>query len=91
MGLMILPGPLLRERTTIRLGGRAQAEIVARSEEDLAETPSAVRRLTGATRTAAGLFVAIPSVTMYNLLLRRTKVLIIQWELLNGREGSQLH
>jgi len=41
--------------------------------------------------TAVGLFVAIPSVTMYNLLLRKTKELIIQWELMNGREGSQLH
>jgi len=41
--------------------------------------------------TAVGLCVAIPSVTMYNLLLRKTKELIIQWELMNGREGSQLH
>ncbi|ABK98869.1 TonB-system energizer ExbB [Pelobacter propionicus] len=41
--------------------------------------------------TAVGLFVAIPSVTLYNLLLRRTKVLLIQWELAHGREGSQLH
>lgn len=57
MGAMILPGPLLRERTTIRLGGRAQAEIVVRSEEDLAETPEAVRRLTGAAKVEAGLFV----------------------------------
>lgn len=36
--------------------------------------------------TAVGLFVAIPSVTLYNLLLRRAKVLIIQWEIMNGRE-----
>ena len=36
--------------------------------------------------TAVGLFVAIPSVTLYNLLLRRAKVLLIQWEIMNGRE-----
>jgi biopolymer transport protein ExbB len=38
--------------------------------------------------TAVGLVVAIPSVTLYNLLLRRTKVLLIQWEIMNGRERS---
>ena len=38
--------------------------------------------------TAVGLFVAIPSVTLYNLLLRRAKVLLIQWEIMNGRERS---
>ena len=37
--------------------------------------------------TAAGLLVAIPSVTLYNLLLRKAKVLMIQWEMKNGREG----
>jgi len=36
--------------------------------------------------TAAGLLVAIPSVTLYNFLLRRVKVLITQWEIKNGRE-----
>jgi len=30
--------------------------------------------------TAVGLLVAIPAVTMYNLLLRRVKVLLLQWE-----------
>lgn len=35
--------------------------------------------------TAVGLLVAIPSVTIYNLLLRKTKVLIMEWEVLNGR------
>ena len=30
--------------------------------------------------TAAGLLVAIPSVTLYNLLLRRVKVLLLTWE-----------
>jgi biopolymer transport protein ExbB len=38
--------------------------------------------------TAAGLVVAIPSVVLYNLLLRRAKVLIIRWEIMNGREGN---
>lgn len=36
--------------------------------------------------TAAGLIVAIPAVALYNLLLRRAKVLILRWEIMNGRE-----
>jgi biopolymer transport protein ExbB len=36
--------------------------------------------------TAIGLLVAIPSVVLYNLLLRKVKVLIMQWEIRNGRE-----
>jgi len=36
--------------------------------------------------TAAGLLVAIPSVVLYNLLVRRAKVLMMQWEIKNGRE-----
>ena len=36
--------------------------------------------------TAVGLLVAIPSVTFYNLLLRKVKVLIMQWEIRNGRK-----
>ena len=35
--------------------------------------------------TAVGLAVAIPSVVMYNLLLRSAKELIFQWEISNGR------
>lgn len=38
--------------------------------------------------TAAGLVVAIPSVVFYNLLLRRAKVLMMRWEIANGREGN---
>ena len=37
--------------------------------------------------TALGLLVAIPAVTLYNLLLRRCKVLLLQWDIKNGREG----
>lgn len=37
--------------------------------------------------TAVGLLVAIPSIVLYNLLLRRAKVLILRWEIMNGREG----
>lgn len=37
--------------------------------------------------TAAGLVVAIPSTVFYNLLLRRVKVLIFRWEIMNGRKG----
>jgi biopolymer transport protein ExbB len=36
--------------------------------------------------TALGLLVAIPAVTFYNLLLRRCKVLLIQWDIRHGRE-----
>ena len=36
--------------------------------------------------TAVGLVVAIPAVTIYNLLLRKIKVLIMQWEIQDGRE-----
>ena len=35
--------------------------------------------------TAIGLLVAIPAVAMYNLLLRKVKVLIMQWEIRDGR------
>ncbi len=36
--------------------------------------------------TAMGLIVAIPSVVLYNVLLRRAKVLITEWEIADGRE-----
>lgn len=36
--------------------------------------------------TAVGLLVAIPSVALYNFLLRKAKVLMMQWEIKNGRE-----
>lgn len=36
--------------------------------------------------TAVGLLVAIPSVALYNFLLRRVKVLMMEWEIRNGRE-----
>lgn len=36
--------------------------------------------------TAVGLLVAIPAVTIYNLLLRKCKVMLIQWEINDGRE-----
>lgn len=37
--------------------------------------------------TAIGLLVAIPSVVLYNLLLRKVKVIVTNWEIKNGREG----
>ncbi len=37
--------------------------------------------------TAFGLLVAIPAVTLYNMLLRKCKVLLLQWDIRNGREG----
>ncbi|MDQ1330398.1 MAG: biopolymer transport protein ExbB [Thermodesulfobacteriota bacterium] len=36
--------------------------------------------------TAVGLLVAIPSITLYNFLVRKAKVLIFEWEIRNGRE-----
>ena len=36
--------------------------------------------------TAVGLMVAIPAVIIYNLLLRKIKVLIMQWEINDGRQ-----
>ncbi|WP_245965090.1 TonB-system energizer ExbB [Trinickia dinghuensis] len=35
--------------------------------------------------TAAGLVVALAAVTLYNTLLRRAKVLTLQWEIARGR------
>lgn len=35
--------------------------------------------------TAVGLLVAIPAVVTYNLLLRKIKVLLMQWEIRDGR------
>jgi biopolymer transport protein ExbB len=36
--------------------------------------------------TAAGLVVAIPSVVLYNFLLRQVRVLIMEWEIDHGRK-----
>ncbi len=36
--------------------------------------------------TAIGLVVAIPSIVFYNFILRKVKVLIAQWETMNGRK-----
>jgi biopolymer transport protein ExbB len=36
--------------------------------------------------TAVGLVVAIPSITFYNFLLRKVKVLVAEWEVMNGRK-----
>jgi biopolymer transport protein ExbB len=37
--------------------------------------------------TAVGLLVAIPSVTLYNYLLRKVKEKIALWEVKSGRKG----
>lgn len=37
--------------------------------------------------TAVGLLVAIPSVVLYNVLLRRVKVIMMKWEIKHGRKG----
>jgi biopolymer transport protein ExbB len=37
--------------------------------------------------TAAGLVVAIPTIVIYNLLQRKAKVLLMQWEIEHGRQG----
>lgn len=36
--------------------------------------------------TAAGLVVALLAVVLYNALLRKVKVLMLQWEIANGRK-----
>jgi biopolymer transport protein ExbB len=36
--------------------------------------------------TAVGLLVAIPEVFIYNLLLRKAKVILLQWDIEDGRE-----
>ena len=36
--------------------------------------------------TAVGLLVAIPSVSLYNILLRRIKVLLMSWEIVHRRK-----
>lgn len=36
--------------------------------------------------TAVGILVAIPSIVLYNFLLRKAKVLMMQWEIRYGRE-----
>ena len=41
----IEPGPYLRERTTLRLGGQTRAEVVVGAEEDLAELPGLLTKL----------------------------------------------
>ncbi len=46
-GLAILPGPLLAERTTLELGGRALAELRADSLEGLEAAPGAAASLGG--------------------------------------------
>lgn len=38
--------------------------------------------------TAIGLLVAIPSVALYNFLLRKVKVLMMEWEIRNGNSLS---
>ena len=37
--------------------------------------------------TAVGLLVAIPSVVLYNVLLRWVKVIMMRWEIRHGRKG----
>jgi len=37
--------------------------------------------------TAIGLFVAIPSIVFYNYLLRKVKVILLEWDRIHGREG----
>ena len=34
--------------------------------------------------TAAGILVAIPSIVLYNLILRKVKVLLLKWDIVHG-------
>ncbi|MFK4766044.1 UDP-N-acetylmuramate dehydrogenase [Desulfobaculum sp. SPO524] len=45
MGLKVLPGPSMQQRTTLRLGGTATAEIVVGHVNDLDELPGALEKL----------------------------------------------
>jgi len=47
MGLKMLPGPLMSERTTLKLGGPALAEIVIGHLRDLDELPAALEKAGG--------------------------------------------
>lgn len=42
------PGPFLRQRTTLRLGGQTRAEVVVGAEEDLLELPGLLKKLDAA-------------------------------------------
>jgi biopolymer transport protein ExbB len=37
--------------------------------------------------TAIGLLVAIPAIGFYNYLLRKVRVVLLEWDIRNGREG----
>lgn len=47
MPIELLHGPLLSQKTTLRLGGRAIAEVVLNNKEDLAELPEVLQKLGG--------------------------------------------
>ncbi|WP_461208507.1 UDP-N-acetylmuramate dehydrogenase [Desulfocurvus sp. DL9XJH121] len=47
MGLKVLPGPLMRERTTLGLGGPALAEVRIHSERGLDELPAVLEKIGG--------------------------------------------
>ena len=47
MTIELLQGPLLSQRTTLRLGGRAIAEVVVRKKDDLLELPEVLKKLGG--------------------------------------------
>jgi UDP-N-acetylmuramate dehydrogenase len=47
VGLTIHKGPQLKDRTTLKLGGRALAEIVVENEDGMSELPDALARLGG--------------------------------------------
>ncbi len=51
---MIRPGPLLRERTTIGLGGKARAEITPEREADLEKIPGMLAELGGSALVLGG-------------------------------------
>lgn len=47
MALSVLPGPLLAQRTTLRLGGKALAEVALRQADDAAELPGVLAGIGG--------------------------------------------
>ena len=47
MAIEVLQGPLLSQKTTLRLGGRAIAEVVVKKKDDLADLPEVLKKLGG--------------------------------------------
>ena len=76
------------DRRELELHLTNKLHLIATIGETGFDTTRIMRGLSMALKaTALGLLVAIPAVTLYNLLLRRCKVLLLKWDIAHGREG----